>query len=50
MEKGKQFYKDFRFYMQLSEPDDNKFMEEVVTALIVVQHIGYLYATKTFKE
>lgn len=46
MEKGKQFYKDFKFYMQLGEPDDNRFMEEILTSLIVVQHIGFLYASQ----
>ena len=48
MEKGKQFYKDFSFYIQLGEPNDDTFNNEIKTALILVQHIGHLYATENF--
>lgn len=48
MKKGQQFYKDFKFFIQLSEPNDDKFVEEITNALVVVQHIGYLYALNNF--
>ena len=48
MELGKQFYKDFKFFTKMSEVDDDIFMDNIMTSLVMVQHIGTLYAKKLF--
>lgn len=48
MELGKQFYKDFKFFTEMSEVDDDIFMDNIMTSLVMVQHIGTLYAKKLF--
>ena len=45
-EKGKQFFKDFDFYMQSNNLTDESFYEEINKALIMVQAIGEYYASK----
>lgn len=48
MELGKQFYKDFNFFTVMSEVDEGLFDENLMDALVIVQHIGTLYAEKLF--
>lgn len=43
---GKQFYKDFRFYIAEIEPDDDRFSQILVRALIIVQQVGEMYTDK----
>ena len=45
MELGRQFYKDFKFFTEMSEVNDDIFMDNIMTSLEIVQHIGTLYAT-----
>ena len=49
MELGKQFYKDFFFFMERREPDDEQSDSEMIRALIVVQALGKIYAPKCMK-
>jgi len=44
LELGKQFYKDFFFFMERGKPDDQQFDSEMIRSLIVVQELGKLYA------
>lgn len=48
MELGKQFYKDFKFFTEMSDMDEDAFIDNIITSLVVVQHIGTLYVEKTF--
>lgn len=48
MELGKQFYKDFNFFTVMSQVDEGLFDENLMDALVIVQHIGTLYAEKLF--
>lgn len=50
MKKGRHFYKDFKFYIQTINPLDDCFIQELLTALITVQHIGTVYANSLFNK
>lgn len=49
MERGMQFYKDFVFFYGEEKENIKAHKEEMITALMVVQQIGKLYANKVFK-
>lgn len=49
MELGKQFFKDLKFFTEMSVNGENDFMDNLINSLIVVQHIGSLYADKVFE-
>lgn len=48
MELGKQFYKDFKFFTEMSDVNEDVFIDNIMTSLVIVQHIGTLYAQKLF--
>lgn len=50
MELGKQFYKDFKFFTEMSETNEDIFIDNIMTSLVMVQHIGTLYADKLFNH
>lgn len=48
MELGRQFYKDFKFFTEMSEVDEDIFINNIINSLVIVQHIGTLHAEKLF--